>query len=140
MNKLLSLANSRYGKGKHYSGYYAEKKKWKALVSDYLQAHQVPRFEGKVWIAAEFHVPTRANDPDNVRSTLKFILDGFTPPKKDEGDRYWIIRSDNLTIVQSPYFDQIKINKESKVVITISDQPLYQITALFDEKDILSFG
>ena len=139
MNKMLSLANSRYGRGKHYSGYYAEKKKWKVLISDYIEKHQVPRFEGKVWLAAEFYVATRANDPDNVRSTLKFILDGLTQPKKDEPDRHWILKSDNLTIVQSPYIDQININKESKIVITISDTPLYQITPLFKECDILFF-
>ena len=141
MNEMLSLANSQFrgGRNTKYSGYYAEKKKWKNKIAQILKENNVPRFDGKVWLSAVYYVPTRANDADNVRSTLKFILDGLTPPKKDEPDRYWIIRSDNLTVIQSPYVDDIKIDKNRRVELMISDLPLYEVIPTFKDIDVLTY-
>lgn len=122
MNELIALLNrNRYA-------YSSEKKKWKQKIIEL--SKDLPRFEGKVWIHAVYTVPTRANDPDNVRSSLKFILDGLTPPTGKEPDRHWVIKSDNLTIIQSPIIEEFIIGKNRQVTITISDKPLYKIDAL----------
>jgi hypothetical protein len=122
MNELIGLLN------RNRFAYSSTKKKWKQLVIEL--SKDLPRFEGKVWIHCVYTVTTRANDPDNVRSALKFILDGLTPPTAKELDRHWVIKSDNLTVIQSPIIEEFVIGKERTVTITISDKPLYRIEPL----------
>lgn len=119
MNELIALLN------RNRFAYSNKKKEWKQKIIEL--SKDLPRFEGKVWIHAVYTVTSRANDPDNVRSALKFILDGLTPPTGKEPDRHWVIRSDNMTIVQSPIIEEFVIGDNRQVTITISDKPLYEI-------------
>ena len=122
MNEMIGLLN------RNRFAYSSTKKKWKQKIIEL--SKDLPRFEGKVWIHAVYTVNTRANDPDNVRSALKFILDGLTPPTGKEPDRHWVIKSDNMTIIQSPIIEEFIIGKDKQVTITISDKPLYKIEVL----------
>lgn len=119
MNELIALLN------RNRFAYSTTKKKWKQKIIEL--SKDLPQFEGKVWIHAVYSVTSRANDPDNIRSSLKFILDGLTPPTAKEPDRHWVIKSDNMTVIQSPIIEEFVLGDKKEVRLTISSKPLYQI-------------
>lgn len=122
MNELIALLN------RNRFAYSTTKKKWKQKIIEL--SKDLPQFEGKVWIHAVYSVTSKANDPDNIRSSLKFILDGLTPPTAKEPDRHWVIKSDNMTVIQSPIIEEFIIGKKKEVTITISSEPLYKIQVI----------
>ncbi|MCY7321000.1 MAG: hypothetical protein LH660_04175, partial [Phormidesmis sp. CAN_BIN36] len=92
------------------------KKKWTAKIAKL--ARSMPRFPAEVWIDFLWLPKSRANDPDNLSASVKFIADGLVLAG--------VITKDSLMIIQSPIVHRYEKGCDT-VVVTISDSPIWRM-------------
>jgi hypothetical protein len=129
LNETLGLAKS------HWSVYREKKEEWSATARLCAQSARSHQFTGKVWTSWWWFVKSRANDPDNLTSAAKYILDGL------QDGAHPVIKNDNLTIVQQPWIhwfpiqegreDWFPVQRETKgdngVILLLSDEPIFTV-------------
>jgi len=106
----------------HWSVSAQTKKRWTVKVA--LLAHSLPRFPDKVWLDYLWLVKSKANDPDNLEASVKFIADGLVMAG--------VITKDSLMIIQSPVVHRFDKGVDT-VVITIADSPIWKLERIEQE-------
>lgn len=99
------------------------KREWTNKIALQARCDLTP-YKTKVWISCLWQLKHRRHDPDNLTSSLKFVLDGFV--------NAGIIIDDNLTWVQSPLVHSFAVGKELEkcLILQISDKPIYSISTV----------
>lgn len=113
LNEQINLARSNRFKSAKC------KEEWTDNIVYLARIQQTPKFPNKVWIAFRWEVKSFARDSDNVAAAAKFIMDGLV--------NAGVLTKDNLTIVQSPVIHSYAKGKTDKVILTISDQPIFEL-------------
>lgn len=103
-----------------------QKKEWDKSVKSAVEPLGV-KFECPVWLAFNWQTKTRANDPDNLAASAKYIMDGLV----EAG----VIQNDNLTVIQSPIVHHYT-RGANKVVLLISNVPIFEIKPQLDVKGL----
>lgn len=106
----------------HWSSGAQQKRIWTNHAA--IAAYGMPKFPGKVWLSFDWQIKSRANDPDNVAASAKFLMDGLT--------QAGIITKDSLMIIQSPVIHNYSKGND-EVIVTISDRPIYMLTLVEEE-------
>jgi len=116
LNEIVREARGHWSKGAK------QKKYWTHQAA--LACFGLPKFPGEVWLSFEWLVKSRANDPDNLSASAKFICDGMTYAG--------VITKDSLMVIQSPVIHHYgKGNDE--VIVTVSDRPIYTLILAEEE-------
>ena len=113
LNEQIRLARA------HWSKSAACKQDWTDKVMYLAKIQKTPRFPGKVWIAFLWEVKSFARDSDNIAAAAKFIMDGLV--------NAGILTKDSLMVVQSPVVHNYARGKTDKVMMTISDRPIFEV-------------
>ena len=130
MNETLSLAKS------HWSIYRKAKEEWSNTATMCAHSAKCPTFDGKVWTSWWWFTSTKANDPDNLVTSAKYILDGLT----EKGGGF--IKNDNLNVIQQPFIHwfpiqdgsqtwfpkQVMTAGEHGVILLLSSTPIFNIS------------
>lgn len=94
----------------HWTISAAKKKKYTRKI-ELIAAQTLKPIDGKIWCEYEWLVKSFARDFDNIHSSSKFIMDALIKAE--------IIRTDNLTVIQSPSISYFTKSKTDGVILTI---------------------
>ena len=105
-----AMTSSKRGHRGHAGTYGSMKKKLCTLVANKTNTMTVPKLKD-IDLRLEWHEKNRRRDPDNVASSVKFVLDGMV----DSG----VISNDNSTIVKKITHSFIYGSDEYGVKVTV---------------------
>ena len=105
------------------------KREWSDTIG--IIAYTLPEFEGKIWLDFLWQVKNFGRDPDNICASAKYVMDGLKSAGK--------IKQDSLMVIQSPITHRYERTKgDDTLVLMISDRPIYQMTMLFEQEDLVA--
>ena len=105
------------------------KEEWSNTVETI--AYTLPEFKSKIWLDFLWQVKTYKRDPDNIWASAKYVMDGLKSAGK--------IKQDSLMVIQSPTTHRYERTKgDDTLVLMISDRPIYQMTMLFEQEDLVA--
>lgn len=90
------------------------KKRWTNKIAGFVKKCDL-ELSDRIWVEFNWYLRNFGRDADNVSASSKFIMDALVDAK--------VIRSDNLTVIQSPVVHYYHRYNKDIVILRLSQSP-----------------